>query len=103
MNLREGDKIYVEVSEPVDYLLDNGDGPFSATVVESDENTISFILDNALICNGHEIQQCNAVARYSGQSFTSWDGKKGIIVNILFSNSIPGLTHLTGEISKNAL
>ena len=103
MTFSEGDKVYVEVNEPVDYLLDNGEGPFSATVVESNENTISFAFDNAILCNGEEIIKCNAVVRNTGVSFTTWDAKEPIIVNILLSKSIPGLTHLIGVISKNAL
>lgn len=86
----------VGVSEPSDFCLEAGNGPFTAISDKVGHNDISLTFIHPLIYRGITIQNCVVKPRYEGESFADWDGNTAKLVNIV--TNISSLTHLVGGI-----
>mgnify|MGYP003594464463 CR=1 FL=1 len=94
----KGDRLEVGVSEPADFFLEAGDGPYYGSIdsIDTDEMRITF--ERALTYRGSKIESCIAKPRHEGQTFANWDGKAPMIVNMLVD--VKGVTHLIGGLQK---
>lgn len=90
-----GDKVEFGVSEPADFFLEAGDGPYIGRVLAADDDNISITLEPPLHYAGNTINRCIARCRY-GESFLDWDGGSARIVNLIVN--VPRLSHLIGGI-----
>src|SRR5690242_2445643 len=91
-------RIEVGVSEPSDFFLEAGDGPYFGTVSAVDAGEITIQFDKPLTYHGSLIETCIAKPRYQGESFSSWDGNVPRIVNLVVN--VPAITHLIGGIRR---
>lgn len=88
-------KVEFGVSEPADFVLENGPGPYSGKIIAADSNCLRIILEKKLIYRGAELTEVKACPRYSGDSFVNWDGSV-LVANFIVA--LPTLTHLIGGV-----
>jgi len=97
--LRVGDPIEVGVSDPAEFFLEAGDGPYPATIESIEENEVGLKFNRPLKFRNCELTHSVAVPRHTGNNFANWNGS-AISVNLSLSVKISGLTHLIGGISR---
>jgi hypothetical protein len=93
-----GQELVIGVSEPSDFFIEAGDGPYFGTVKTASDEMLTILLEKALSYRGSSITECTATPRYEGESFLDWEGYPARIVNLIVN--IPTVTHLIGGIRK---
>lgn len=82
------------VSEPADFALENGAGPYRGRITGVEPESLTICLTDPCAYKGVRFTTVKARVRHVGQSFENWDRPKVLLVN--FVVDIPSVTHLVG-------
>lgn len=96
--VKPGVRLEIGVSEPPDFFLEAGDGPYLGTVTTMSPGELAIHFEEPLDYRGSQIESCIAKPRYEGESFSNWDGTTPRIVNLVVN--APTITHLIGGIRR---
>jgi hypothetical protein len=94
--LSRGDKIEIGISEPADFFLETGGGPYFGRIDSVGEDEMRITFEQPLTYRGSRIESFTAKLRYEGQTFANWDGRATRIVNMLVD--VKGVAFLIGGI-----
>jgi hypothetical protein len=98
MATKPGTFLEIGISEPAEFFIEAGAGPYYGIVTTADTEQIGIRFEKPLQYRGAVIQTCIAKPRYEEDSLSAWDGSDVRIVNLVLDVSVPGITHLIGDI-----
>ena len=98
INTQDLIKAHVEVgiSEPADFHLENGPGPYKGEITKADADLAIISLTPPLSYRGITFATATARPRYIGETFSQWDTSKVLLVNLVVN--LPSISHLIGGI-----
>jgi len=82
------------VSEPADFHLENGSGPYRGKINSIEDDMAIISLSSKLFYKGNPIVQIKVRPRHVGETLLDWDISKVLIVNLVVN--IPTLSHMVG-------
>jgi hypothetical protein len=82
------------ISEPDDFHIENGPGPYQGKITKTDPDSATILLDPRLFYRGTAFVIVTAHPRHVGEKLSELDPSKVILVNLVVN--IPSITHMIG-------